>query len=92
MMMAGMGMGGMPGGASASPRMSKPNGVPNGGQNAMQNGMAAAAAAAGMAGLPPGMAAAMHMQPQQAAMLQGGTLREVSQHEDYAYTLDFQRK
>lgn len=70
MMMAGMGMGGMPGGASASPRMSKPNGVPNGGQNAMQNGMAAAAAAAGMAGLPPGMAAAMHMQPQQAAMLQ----------------------
>ncbi|KAK6051304.1 hypothetical protein COOONC_11190 [Cooperia oncophora] len=67
MMMAGMGMGGMPGGATASPRMTKPNGVPNGAQNPMSNGMAAAAAAAGMAGMPPGM---MHMQPQQAAMLQ----------------------
>ncbi|PIO62585.1 putative electron transfer flavoprotein subunit alpha [Teladorsagia circumcincta] len=63
-------MGGMPGGATGSPRMTKPNGVPNGAQNAMSNGMAAAAAAAGMAGMPPGMAAAMHMQPQQAAMLQ----------------------
>ncbi|KAK5966970.1 hypothetical protein GCK32_009691 [Trichostrongylus colubriformis] len=69
-MMMGMGMAGMPGGATASPRMTKPNGVPNGAQNAMSNGMAAAAAAAGMAGMPPGMAAAMHMQPQQAAMLQ----------------------
>ncbi|XGW19569.1 hypothetical protein V3C99_003426 [Haemonchus contortus] len=69
-MMMGMGMAGMPGGATGSPRMTKPNGVPNGAQNAMSNGMAAAAAAAGMAGMPPGMAAAMHMQPQQAAMLQ----------------------
>ncbi|WKX90877.1 hypothetical protein Q1695_009602 [Nippostrongylus brasiliensis] len=71
MMMASMGMSGLPGGATGSPRITKPNGVPNGAQNAMPNGMAAAAAAAaGMAGLPPGMAAAMHMQPQQAAMLQ----------------------
>ncbi|KAK6727238.1 hypothetical protein RB195_005134 [Necator americanus] len=74
MMMAGMGMAGLPGAATASPRMTKPNGVPNGGQSGMPasvaNGMAAAAAAAGMAGMPPAMAAAMHMPPQQAAMLQ----------------------
>ncbi|EPB74118.1 hypothetical protein ANCCEY_06789 [Ancylostoma ceylanicum] len=75
MMMAGMGMAGLPGAATASPRMTKPNGVPNGAQSGMSasvaNGMAAAAAAAGMAGMPPAMAAAMHMPPQQAAMLQG---------------------
>lgn len=75
MMMAGMGMAGLQGAATGSPRMTKPNGVPNGGQGGMSasvaNGMAAAAAAAGMAGMPPAMAAAMHMPPQQAAMLQG---------------------
>ncbi|VDM81254.1 unnamed protein product, partial [Strongylus vulgaris] len=74
MMMAGMGMSGLPGATNASPRMTKPNGVPNGAQSGMPagvaNGMAAAAAAAGMAGMNPAMAAAMHMPPQQAAMLQ----------------------
>ncbi|VDM60767.1 unnamed protein product [Angiostrongylus costaricensis] len=76
MMMATMGMAALPGGATASPRMTKPGGVPNGAQSGMSasmaNGMAAAAAAAaaGMTGMPPAMAAAMHMPPQQAAMLQ----------------------
>lgn len=76
MMMATMGMAALPGGTTASPRMTKPSGVPNGAQSGMSasmaNGMAAAAAAAaaGMTGMPPAMAAAMHMPPQQAAMLQ----------------------
>ncbi|KJH51801.1 hypothetical protein DICVIV_01992 [Dictyocaulus viviparus] len=75
MIMAGMGMAGLSGGATASPRMTKPSGIPNGAQSGMSasvaNGMAAAAAAAaGMTGMPPAMAAAMHIPHQQAAMLQ----------------------